>query len=140
MFENLVGQFLDSAPGGALLKKIEGYGLEPSKAREAFGATVDGTAQQLGGAGANIADMAKTLISGGAPAPGRTAGIESLVAPVAQFVAGKVGIAQETALSVVGAALPKVMELLRGVGGAKSPGTIEKMKETISHLFSAPKH
>ncbi len=122
MLDQLVGPFLQSGAGAELLKNLQSQGLTPDQATTAVNATAEGTMQQAAGGGGSLASLAGGLLggaSGGGP-------INSMIAPVAQFVAQKTGLAPGIATMVVTAALPKLLSLINGKAGAPGAGAEAK--------------
>ncbi len=135
MFDQLVGQFLQSGAGKDVLTQLGQKGIEGPAAQAALTATAEGAAQQAGGAG-GIAGLLGGLVggsgggaagavagllggSGAAAAPGAGGGmLAAMTGPVAQFVAQKTGLAPAMAQTVVGIALPKLLELIQGQGAS----------------------
>lgn len=103
MIEQIVGTFLKSGPGAEVLAKLQSLGLSPAQATSTVGATAEEAKvqglEELGGFA--------SMLSGGGD-------LNKLVDPIAQAVAGKVGISAETARTAVAAILPKLVELLKG--------------------------
>lgn len=137
MIEALVGQFLQSGAGNDVINQLKSHGLAAPQAQAAVQATAEGAAQQLGGAGGGLGDMAAGLLggagggglgglaaglmgSGGAAASG-AGNIAALAGPIAQFVAQKTGLSPAIAATVVNVALPKLLEMIKGTGAAAVP-------------------
>lgn len=141
MIEELVGEFLKSSDGKGVLAQLKQQGLEGPKALEAMNATAEGAMQQLGGGGGGgLAAAASSLLggsgAGGLPgvagslggslggassgagiatgATGATGGLAAIAGPIAQFVAQKTGLQPALAHTVVSAALPKLLDVLKG--------------------------
>lgn len=125
MLEMLVGQFMKSANGGELLGQLQKQGLSAGQAESAVSATAEGAMQQMGGTenpagaaaalgggnlGGALGGMLGGLGAGGAQAPG----LGAMTQPVAAFVAKKTGLQPAVAAMVVSAALPKLLEMIKG--------------------------
>lgn len=139
MIEALVGQFLQSGAGTDVMNQLKSHGLEAPQAQAAVQATAEGAAQQLGGAGGGglgelaagllggasggggLGGLAAGLMGGGGVPAGGTGGIAALAGPIAQFVAQKTGLSPAIATTVVNVALPKLLEMMKGAGGATVP-------------------
>ncbi|MBX7113218.1 MAG: hypothetical protein K1X64_02700 [Myxococcaceae bacterium] len=139
MIEALVNQFLQSGAGADVMNQLKSHGLEAPQAQAAVQATAEGAAQQLGGAGGGgLGELAAGLLggaSGGGGLGGLAAGLmggasttaasagnlAALAGPIAQFVAQKTGLAPAIASTVVNVALPKLLEMMKGAGGAALP-------------------
>lgn len=111
MLENIVSQFMQSGAGKDVLSQLKQQGLEGAQAQSAISATAEGAMQQVSSGG--IGGMVGGLLGGAAPAQGAGAGA-GIAAQVAQFVSQKTGLSPAIAQSVVGVALPKVLELIQG--------------------------
>lgn len=71
------------------------------------------------GAGGGLGGMLGGMLGGAAtPAAGGAGSLAALVAPISQFVAQKTGLAPAMAQMVVSTALPKLLALFSGAGGA----------------------
>lgn len=158
MLNELVGQFLKSSDGGALLQQLQAKGLTEQQATSAVTATAEGAVEQgsPGGAGGlDLASLAGGLLGGGgglgamlgafggaAPAAGAAPAnpMAGLVGPVSQFVAQKTGLALPMALMVVSTVLPKVMSLFGGATTAPAAGeataaAASPVESVLSNLF-----
>lgn len=120
MLETIVSQFMQSGAGKDVLSQLKQRGLDGAQAQSAVSATAEGAMQQVSRGG--VGGMLGGLL-GGAPAGGAGGG---LAAQVTQFVSQKTGLSPAIAQSVVGVALPKLLELIQGqapaAGATPSPG------------------
>jgi hypothetical protein len=156
MLSELVGQFMKTSEGGALMQQLLSNGLSEQQATHAVTATAEGVTQATGaaGGGLDLGSLAGSLLGGGAaggglgalagmlgggaPAAPAAEGaaqnpLAGLIAPVAEFVAQKTGLAPAMAQMVVSAALPKLMALI--TGGAATPGAAPSVGGLVSSLF-----
>jgi hypothetical protein len=120
MLEMLVGQFMKSANGAELLGHLQKQGLTQDQAQNAVGATAEGAMQQLGGSqGGGLGGIAGMLAGGlgGGQPNGQLPSLSAMTQPVAAFVSKKTGLQPAIAAMVVNAALPKLLELLKGRQG-----------------------
>ncbi len=153
MLNELVGQFLKSSDGGALLQQLQAKGLTEQQATHAVTATAEGAAEHGNAGGLDLASLAGGLLGGGggglgamlgafgggAPAAGAAPAnpMAGLVGPVSQFVAQKTGLALPMAQMVVSTVLPKVMSLFGGAAAAPVAGeAAAPAASTIESVFS----
>lgn len=113
MLENIVSQFMQSGAGKDVLSQLKQRGLDGAQAQSAVSATAEGAMQQVSRGG--VGGMLGGLL-GGAPAAG------GIAAQVTQFVSQKTGLSPAIAQSVVGVALPKLLELIQGQAQAPAAG------------------
>jgi hypothetical protein len=136
MIEGLIQQFLSSGAGKQAVEHVAGQGLGQAQAEAAVQATAQGAAEAVtsGGGGGGLGGL---LGGGGGGGLGALAGAlgggggggslpPAVVDGIAKAVAGKAGIDENMARTVVNAVLPRVMEFVRnkmsGGGGEGESG------------------
>lgn len=116
MWNELVGQYLESADGGELLKQLQGKGLSEQQATQAVTATAE-SASGSPGRGMVLSHVTGGLLASlkGAPSTGAAPGGATGAAnTIAQVVAQRTGLTLPMAQTVVSMVLPKVMSLFSG--------------------------
>ncbi|UQA61181.1 hypothetical protein [Polyangium aurulentum] len=132
MIEGLIQQFLSSGAGKQAVEHVAGQGLGQAQAEAAVQATAEGAAEAVTSGGGGGGGLAGLLGGGGglgalAGALGGVGGGGSLppgvVDGIAKAVAGKAGIDENMARTVVNAVLPRVMEFVKSkMGGGGDQG------------------
>lgn len=123
MLDAIVNHFLQSKEGGDILAQLKTHGLDRTRAAAAVHATAEGAMEQLGAGGiagvlggeGGLEALAAGVMGNPSGAAGGTAG--DLAAPVAHFVAQKLGLSPTVARTVVDIVLPRVLALLPPKGG-----------------------
>ena len=83
MLNELVGQFLKSSDGGALLQQLQAKGLTEQQATHAVTATAEGAAEHGNAGGLDLASLAGGLLGGGGGGLGAMVGAFGGGAPAA---------------------------------------------------------